>query len=130
MRLLQHCGMPAGDVDFIHGDGKVVGGILKDAPARSSLFTGSQAVAEHLVVDLKGKVRHSSANHCMALHRCHALATLCRVQRLTVLPGGWPGVNSMTRAQHNRMVFAALQGALLWQSTCSMNSRSVPAACS
>jgi delta 1-pyrroline-5-carboxylate dehydrogenase len=57
VRLLQHCGMPAADVDFIHGDGKVVGGILKDAPARSSLFTGSQAVAEHLVVDLKGKVR-------------------------------------------------------------------------
>lgn len=56
VRLLQHCGMPAGDVDFIHGDGKVVGGILKDAPARSTLFTGSQAVAEHLVVDLKGKV--------------------------------------------------------------------------
>ena len=96
MRLLQHCGMPAGDVDFIHGDGKLVGGILKDAPARSSLFTGSQAVAEHLVVDLKGKVRHSSANHCMALHRYHALATLCRVQWLTVLPGGWPGVTSMT----------------------------------
>ena len=56
MRLLQHCGMPAGDVDFIHGDGKTVGGILKEAPARSTLFTGSQAVAEHLVVDLRGKV--------------------------------------------------------------------------
>jgi len=43
-------------VDYIHGDGKVVGSILKDAPVRSTLFTGSQAVAEHLVVDLKGKV--------------------------------------------------------------------------
>ncbi len=56
VRLLQHCGMPATDVDYIHGDGKVVGSILKDAPVRSTLFTGSQAVAEHLVVDLKGKV--------------------------------------------------------------------------
>jgi 1-pyrroline-5-carboxylate dehydrogenase len=64
VRLLQHCGMPAADVDFIHGDGKTVGGILKEAPARSSLFTGSQAVAEHLVVDLKGKVTAGAAAFC------------------------------------------------------------------
>lgn len=56
VRLLQHCGAPAADTDFLHGDGKVVGGILKEAQVRSTLFTGSQAVAEHLVQDLKGKV--------------------------------------------------------------------------
>jgi 1-pyrroline-5-carboxylate dehydrogenase len=56
VRLLQHCGMPETDVDFVHGDGKVVGHVLKTAPVRSTLFTGSQAIAEHLVVDLKGKV--------------------------------------------------------------------------
>ncbi len=33
VRLLQHCGAPAGDTDFVHGDGKVVGSILKQARA-------------------------------------------------------------------------------------------------
>lgn len=74
VRLLQHCGMPASDVDFIHGDGKVVGQILKDAPARSTLFTGSQAVAEQLVIDLKGKV--SDAGSARELHSIN-LSAVC-----------------------------------------------------
>ena len=57
LRLLQHCGAPATDVDLIHGDGRVVNAILKQGQPRSTLFTGSQAVAEELVIDLKGKVR-------------------------------------------------------------------------
>ena len=56
MRLLQHCGAPATDTDLIHGDGRVVNSILREGEPRSTLFTGSQAVAEQLVVDLKGKV--------------------------------------------------------------------------
>ena len=70
VRLLQHCGMPGTDVDFLHGDGRVVGQILKDAPVRSTLFTGSQAVAEHLVLDLKGKVRVTTANTGVETTKC------------------------------------------------------------
>lgn len=95
MRLLQHCGMPAGDVDFIHGDGKVVGGILKDAPARSTLFTGSQAVAEHLVVDLKGKVRGWNCPPVAAAGG----ACACRcVTAAGLRPVSWQGPEASTAA--------------------------------
>lgn len=56
VRLLQHCGMPLTDVDYVHGDGRVVNKIFKEGNLRSTLFTGSQKVAEQLVVDLHGKV--------------------------------------------------------------------------
>ncbi len=29
LRLLHHCGAPATDVDLVHGDGRVVNGILR-----------------------------------------------------------------------------------------------------
>ncbi len=57
LRLLHHCGAPTTDIDMVHGDGRVVNGILTAADPRSTLFTGSQAIAERLVVDLRGKVR-------------------------------------------------------------------------
>lgn len=56
VRMLHHCGMPLSDVDLIHGNGKVVGDILKTAEVRSTLFTGSAKVAETLAKELKGKV--------------------------------------------------------------------------
>ena len=56
VRMLHHCGMPVDDVDLIHGNGKVVGEILKTANVRSTLFTGSAKVAETLAVQLRGKV--------------------------------------------------------------------------
>ncbi|KAL3136418.1 mitochondrial membrane protein [Trebouxia sp. C0009 RCD-2024] len=56
VRMLHHCGMPLNDVDLIHGNGKVVGDILKKAEVRSTLFTGSAKVAEILAQELKGKV--------------------------------------------------------------------------
>lgn len=56
VRMLHHCGMPLDDVDLIHGNGKVVGEILKQAGVRSTLFTGSKKVAETLAVQLQGKV--------------------------------------------------------------------------
>ena len=56
VRLLQECGMPATDVDMLHGNGKVVSEVLKQADVRSTLFTGSHGVAELLARDLKGKV--------------------------------------------------------------------------
>ncbi|CAL5223996.1 g6611 [Coccomyxa viridis] len=56
IRMLHHVGMPKTDLDYIQGNGKVVGEILKQGHPRSTLFTGSQKVAEQLAVDLKGKV--------------------------------------------------------------------------
>ena len=56
VRMLHHVGMPKTDLDYIQGNGRVVGEILKKAHPRSTLFTGSQKVAEQLALDLKGKV--------------------------------------------------------------------------
>ena len=58
--MLHHAGMPKTDLDYIQGNGKVVGEILKQGHPRSTLFTGSQKVAEQLAVDLKGKVHTPS----------------------------------------------------------------------
>jgi 1-pyrroline-5-carboxylate dehydrogenase len=57
LRLLHHCGMPRTDADLIHGNGRVVNELLLRAQPRSTLFTGSQRVAEKLAVDMRGKVR-------------------------------------------------------------------------
>lgn len=56
LRLLHHCGMPRTDADLIHGGGRVVNELLLRTQPRSTLFTGSQRVAEKLALDLKGKV--------------------------------------------------------------------------
>lgn len=56
MRLLHHCGMPPADADVLHGKGPAMGAVLEAAEPRSTLFTGSQRVAEKLAVDLRGKV--------------------------------------------------------------------------
>lgn len=61
LRLLHACGMPAGDADLLHGRGAAMGAALAAAPPRSTLFTGSQRVAERLAVDLRGKVRRGAA---------------------------------------------------------------------
>ena len=56
IRMLQACGLPAGDCDMIHGNGKVVNELLVQAQPRNTLFTGSGKIAEKLALDLKGKV--------------------------------------------------------------------------
>ncbi|KAG2439205.1 hypothetical protein HXX76_004568 [Chlamydomonas incerta] len=56
LRLLVHCGMPASDVDLLHGPGATVGEVIRQAEPRSTLFTGSQRVAERLAVETRGKV--------------------------------------------------------------------------
>ncbi|KAK9813740.1 hypothetical protein WJX73_006181 [Symbiochloris irregularis] len=56
IRMLHHCGLPKTDVDFIHGNGRVVGELLTQAQPRSILFTGSGKVAEKLAEDFRGKV--------------------------------------------------------------------------
>lgn len=61
LRLLHFCGMPRTDADLIHGGGQVVNELLLRAQPRSTLFTGSQRVAEKLAVDMRGKVRLQAA---------------------------------------------------------------------
>jgi 1-pyrroline-5-carboxylate dehydrogenase len=56
LRLLHACGMPAADADLLHGRGPAMGSVLAAASPRSTLFTGSQRVAERLAVELRGKV--------------------------------------------------------------------------
>lgn len=56
LRMLHHAGMPATDADYVHGHGSVVNQILVRGKPRSTLFTGSQRVAEKLCADLHGKV--------------------------------------------------------------------------
>ena len=55
-RLLHACGMPPADADVLHGKGPAMGAVLASAEPRSTLFTGSQRVAEKLALDLRGKV--------------------------------------------------------------------------
>jgi hypothetical protein len=87
LRLLHHCGMPRTDADLIHGGGQVVNELLLRAQPRSTLFTGSQRVAEKLAVDMKGKVRGGVCFACcvhgeggghrgssVALNRCFFVA--------------------------------------------------------
>lgn len=56
LRMMHACGMPAADVDLLHGPGATMGEVLRAAEPRSTLFTGSQKVAERLAVELRGKV--------------------------------------------------------------------------
>ena len=57
VRMMHYCGLPKEDMDFIHCDGPVMQKILQKSKARMTLFTGSNAVGEHLIKALDGKVR-------------------------------------------------------------------------
>lgn len=48
--------MPKEDLNFLYADGHVTQHILTETPMNQTLFTGSSAVAERLVIALKGKV--------------------------------------------------------------------------
>lgn len=61
LRLLNECGLPAEDVDFINADGKTTNKLLLEAKPRMTLFTGSSRVAEKLAVDLKGRIKLEDA---------------------------------------------------------------------
>lgn len=65
LRLLHHCGMPPSDADLVHGSGVTMNDIMVQAQPRSTLFTGSQRVAEKLAADMRGKVnRRRNVSHC------------------------------------------------------------------
>ena len=62
VRLLLHCGMPRTDLDLLHGQGTAMHAVLMDAKPRSTLFTGSQRVAERLAIDLADRAVVSVAD--------------------------------------------------------------------
>lgn len=61
LRLLHHCGLPTGDVDFLNGEGRVMGEFLAAASPRMTQFTGSSRVAEHLAAQLHGRLKIEDA---------------------------------------------------------------------
>mmetsp|Transcript_9904 Transcript_9904/g.8439 ORF Transcript_9904/g.8439 Transcript_9904/m.8439 type:complete len:309 (+) Transcript_9904:237-1163(+) len=61
LRLMDHCGAPPTDIDFINSGGQVMERVLLGANIKMTQFTGSSKVAHHLVDKLKGKVRIEDA---------------------------------------------------------------------
>ena len=61
LRLLIDVGLPAEDLDLIYSSGPVMNKVLVDADTRMCLFTGSQGVAEKLVLDLHGRIKLEDA---------------------------------------------------------------------
>lgn len=61
IRMLHHVGLPKTDIDYIYSDGPVMGDIMVKGDCRMCLFTGSQAVADKLCSDLKGKIKLEDA---------------------------------------------------------------------
>ncbi len=88
LRLLHHCGMPKTDVDFLVGPGTTMGEVLSKASPRSTLFTGSQRVAERLAVQLHGKVRTicSKTRHAYAALCSEARGSVCLCMDLPLRP--------------------------------------------
>ncbi|QDZ19626.1 aldehyde dehydrogenase [Chloropicon primus] len=61
LKLLNHCGMPLGDLCFINCDGETMHELLMRSDPRNTLFTGSSRVAELLAKDLNGKIKLEDA---------------------------------------------------------------------
>ena len=61
IRMLHEMGLPKDDLDLIYCDGPTMNELLVQGDSRMCLFTGSQAVADKLAVDLKGKIKLEDA---------------------------------------------------------------------
>lgn len=61
LRMMHHVGLPKTDVDLIYCKGPVMNKLMVDGNSRMCLFTGSQAIAEKLCVDLRGRVKLEDA---------------------------------------------------------------------
>lgn len=57
IRMMHYCGLPKEDMDFLYADGPVMEKILLKGGVRSTLFTGSSKVGEHLAKALHGRIR-------------------------------------------------------------------------
>ena len=49
--------MPKEDLDFLYSEGPVAEYVLTKGDAKTTLFTGSSKIAEHLVKVLNGKIK-------------------------------------------------------------------------
>jgi len=61
VRLMEHCGAPTTDLDYINCDGPVMEQILLNSKIRLTQFTGSSRVANRLAEKLKGKIKIEDA---------------------------------------------------------------------
>ena len=61
VRMLHHVGLPKEDMNLLYSDGPVMNHVMLEGDSRMCLFTGSQAVADKLAVDLKGKIKLEDA---------------------------------------------------------------------
>ena len=61
LRMLHHVGLPMTDVDYVYSDGPTFNDLVVRGNCRMTLFTGSQAVAEKLTLDLRGRVKLEDA---------------------------------------------------------------------
>ena len=61
VRMLHHVGLPKDDMNLLYSDGPVMNQVMIEGNSRMCLFTGSQAVADKLAVDLKGRVKLEDA---------------------------------------------------------------------
>ncbi len=63
LRMAIHCGLPASDADFIHCDGRIMDQLIKKGKdsIRHLQFTGSSKVAEHLALEMSGKIKIEDA---------------------------------------------------------------------
>jgi 1-pyrroline-5-carboxylate dehydrogenase len=61
IRLLLACGMPPGDVNFLHTNGENMEHLISQINLRMTLFTGSSKVADRLSKLLHGKIKVEDA---------------------------------------------------------------------
>jgi len=61
IRMLHHVGLPKEDMDYLYSEGPVMNHVMVEGNSRMCLFTGSQAVAEKLTLDLRGRVKLEDA---------------------------------------------------------------------
>lgn len=61
LRLMDYCGVPSTDVDFINCDGPIMEKILLNSPIRMTQFTGSSTIANRLAEKLRGKIKIEDA---------------------------------------------------------------------
>ena len=63
LRMLIYCGLSPKDADLIHCDGTTMGQLINDGKEhiRQLQFTGSSEVAEHLAIEMNGKIKIEDA---------------------------------------------------------------------
>lgn len=76
--------MPPTDVDILSSRGPVANELLVRTKARMTLFTGSQAVAEKLTIDLQGRVKLEVSHFLTEALCCYNQSALYRDNNASV----------------------------------------------